>query len=370
MKIFKIKKLTVILIMIIIINLLLGFKDPSPSAESAVLIDSKTGRIMYSLNHDLKRPMASTTKIMTALLAIEHGDLDSIVKVKDSAVGVEGSSIYLAKNEEILLKDLIYGLMLRSGNDAAVAIAEHISGSIDKFVILMNEKAKDIGALNTNFVNPHGLHDSNHYSTAYDLAIITREAMKLDFFREVSKTKTWVANREINQHFLNKNDVLWDYKGGDGVKIGYTKAAGRCLVASATRDEMQLIAVVINDGNWFNDCYRMFDFGFENYKPTLLISKGQFLKKIKISNGYKDYFNLLSEDDLIIPLKDEEKEKAKIILNLPDSLSAPIYKGQKLGNIQVFLEGELLHTAEIKSMLEISKPKSKNNFIKFLKSIF
>ncbi|MFA5524252.1 MAG: D-alanyl-D-alanine carboxypeptidase family protein [Tissierellales bacterium] len=366
----KLEKLTIILIFLIIVNLMLGFTYPSTSAESAVLIDSKTGRVIYSSNHNLRRPVASTTKIMTALLAIEYGDLYSIVKVKDSAIGVEGSSIYLAKGEEILLKDLVYGLMLRSGNDAAVAIAEHISGSVDKFVNLMNEKAKNIGASNTNFVNPHGLHDPNHFSTAYDLAIITREAMKTDFFRDVSKTKTWVADREINQYFSNKNDVVWEYKGGDGVKIGYTKAAGRCLVASATRDEIQLIAVVINDGNWFNDSYRMLDYGFDNFKPSLLLSKNQFLKKVELLNGDIDFLNLVYEDDLIIPLNEEEKEKIKILLDIPDSMNAPIYKGQKLGSIQVFLEGKLLYTSEVKSTIEIKKYKPKSNFRNFIKSFF
>lgn len=183
------RKLIIVLTILLVVSLFLGFTYPSPSADSAVLIDAKTGRVIYSLNHNLRRPMASTTKIMTALLAIEYGELDSIVKVKANAVGVEGSSIYLKKDEEILLKDLIYGLMLRSGNDAAIAIAEHISGSVDKFVELMNKKAREIGALNTNFVNPHGLHNPNHYSTAYDMAIITREAMKLDFFKEVAKAK-------------------------------------------------------------------------------------------------------------------------------------------------------------------------------------
>lgn len=364
------RKFTIILIILIAVSLLLGFTYPSLSAESAVLIDSKTGRVIYSLNHNLRRPMASTTKIMTALLAIEYGELDSKVKIKTNAVGVEGSSIYLKIGEEILLKDLIYGLMLRSGNDAAVAIAEHISGSVDNFVALMNKKAREIGALNTNFVNPHGLHDPNHYSTAYDMAIITREAMKLDFFKEVSKTKNWVASREINQYFSNKNDVVWRYKGGDGVKIGYTKAAGRCLVASATRNEMQLIAVVLNDGNWFNDCYNMLDYGFENYKPTLLLSKGQFLKKIEVLDGERNYLNIKFNEDLIIPLSEIEKEKIKIVLNFPETLKAPINKGQKLGNVQVYLDGKLLYIADVKADTEINQPRPKTNFIKFLKNIF
>lgn len=366
----RLKKTKIIIFLIIISNFLIGFTYPPPSAEGAVLMDSKTGRVMYSLNPDLKRPIASTTKIMTALLAVEYGELDSIVKVKDNAVGVEGSSIYLAKNEEISLRDLIYGLMLRSGNDAAVAIAQHISGSVSDFISLMNQKARSIGANNTNFVNPHGLHDPNHYSTAYDMALITREAMKLDFFKEVVKTKTWVANREINQYFSNKNNVLWKYKGGDGVKTGYTMASGRCLVASATRNEMQLIAVVINDGNWFNDCYNMLDFGFDNYKPSLLLSKGQFLKKIVVLDGEIEYLNLFCEDDLIVPLTEEEKDKIKIAVNLPDSINAPIEKGKKIGGLEVFLEGKLLYTTEIKLNIELSKRHPDSNFLKFMKKLF
>lgn len=363
-------KTFLVLLVIVIFCFTAGFAYPSPSAESAVLIDSTTGRIMYSLNPNIKKPIASTTKIMTALLAIEHGDLNSKVKVNKNSVGIEGSSIYLNEDEEISLKDMIYGLMLRSGNDAAVAIAEHISGSVAEFVKLMNERAKEIGAHNTNFVNPHGLHDQNHYSTAYDLAIITREAMKQEFFREVSKTKLWIAKRDVNHYFYNKNNVLWEYEGGDGVKIGYTRVAGRCLVASATRDEIQLISVVINDGNWFNDCYDMLDYGFDNYKPILLLSKGQFLKEVSIINGEKNSINVLSDKDLIIPLKDKEIEKIKIILNFPDSINAPVLNGQKLGNIQVFLEGRLLYTKDIKSKIDIKERNSKFNLIKFLNNIF
>ncbi|SDY49420.1 D-alanyl-D-alanine carboxypeptidase (penicillin-binding protein 5/6) [Proteiniborus ethanoligenes] len=363
-------KIASILFIMVALILTTGFTYPSPSADSAILIDSVTGRVMYSLNPNLKKPMASTTKIMTALLAIEHGDLNSKVKVKKSSVGIEGSSIYLMENEEVLLKDMIYGLMLRSGNDAAVAIAEHISGSVDEFVKLMNKRAKEIGANNTNFVNPHGLHHQDHYSTAYDLAIITREGMKQDFFREVSKTKLWVADRDINQYFYNKNDVLWEYKGGDGVKIGYTKASGRCLVASATRDEMQLISVVINDGNWFNDCYEMLNYGFENFKPALLLSKGQFLKEIQIINGDKEKYNALYDSDLIIPLKEGEKDKIKILVNLPDTIPAPVEKCKKLGNILVFLEGKLLYTKEIESSVDIKNKNVNLSIIDFLYKIF
>lgn len=366
----KKKKFPILIIIIVISIFTTGFTYPSPSADGAVLIESKTGRVLYSLNQHLKRPMASTTKIMTALLAIENGELDSIVKISPNAVGVEGSSIYLKEGEEISLRDLIYGLMLRSGNDAAIAIAEYISGSEEEFVKLMNKRAKEIGAINTNFTNPHGLHNPNHYSTAYDMALITREAMKLDFFKEVVKTKNWIANREINQFFSNKNNVLWKYKGGDGVKIGYTKASGRCLVASATRDNVQLIAVVLNDGNWFNDCYRMLDYGFEHYRPSLLLSKGQFLKKVQIHNGNREYLNILSDEDVIIPLKEEERERIKIIVDIDNHLKAPIVIGQNLGEVKFYLDGELIYSKDIKSNIEISQREPESNFIKFLKYFF
>ncbi|MGF7057042.1 D-alanyl-D-alanine carboxypeptidase (penicillin-binding protein 5/6) [Brassicibacter mesophilus] len=312
------------------------------SASGAILIDNSTGRVLYSLNPHSRLPMASTTKIMTALIAIEYGKLDEVVKIKKSCVGIEGSSIYLYNGEEITLRDIVYGLMLRSGNDAAVAIAIHISGSVSNFAELMNKKAKEIGALNTNFKNPHGLHEKDHYTTAYDLALITREAMKHNEFREISKTKVWKADRETNNYFYNKNKTLWQYEGGDGVKIGYTQVAGRCLVSSATRNGIQLIAVVLNDNNWFNDCYNLFDYGFENYKPTVIYSRSQYIKMIQVINGNEENIELITKNDLILPLKEEDKDKLKIHIDTPQKISAPIIKGQEVGNIKIYLEGQLV----------------------------
>lgn len=343
--------------------------DINLSATSAILIDSKTGRTLFSKNPHLKLPMASTTKIMTALIAIEYGNLDEIVKIKRNSVGIEGSSIYLYENEEITLRDLVYGLMLRSGNDAAVAIATHIGDSLEGFAELMNKKAKEVGAINTNFTNPHGLHEDNHYTTAYDLALITREAMKHPEFKEISKTKIWKANREKNDYFYNKNKTLWQYDGGDGVKIGYTKAAGRCLVSSATKNGMQLISVVLNDGNWFNDCYSLLDYGFDNYKPMIIHDKEQFIRNVKVVNGSKEKVAAVVDAGLIIPLSEKDKEKIRIAINLPEQITAPVEKGSQLGDIQVYFDGQLISTNRIVAKEEINEKSVINKLWSYIQKI-
>lgn len=350
--------------------LALNEKDIFINGQSGILMESKSGRILYSYNSHKKLPMASTTKIMTALLAIEKGNLDNIVKIDSSCVGIEGSSIYLRPGEEISLRDLIYGLMLRSGNDAAMAIAKYIGGSVENFIDMMNKKAKELGAYNTNFANPHGLPDKNHYSTAYDLAIITREAMKNEEFKKIAKTRLWVADRKINQYFYNKNKTLWQYEGGDGVKIGYTKSAGRCLVASATRDNMQLIAVVLNDGNWFQDCYRLFDYGFDNYKRMVVYEKGQYIKSVYVPNGKLDILHLIAEDTLTIPLNEEEVKEIKISIKSPREIKAPISKGQKIGTIEVYLKGKLIGKNNLIAKIEINEKNLFDKILGFIKDKF
>ncbi|KNF07433.1 D-alanyl-D-alanine carboxypeptidase DacB [Gottschalkia purinilytica] len=360
-----------ILFTLILTTSVYGEVDKLPiSASSAILIDSATGRVLYSLNSNKKLPMASTTKIMTTLVAIEKGDLDKKVKIKKEWTGIEGSSIYLVENEKITLRDLLYGLMLRSGNDAAIAIANHISGSVEKFSNEMNKKAKKIGLNNTNFENPHGLHDENHYTTAYDLSMITREAMKLKEFREISSAKKWTADREQNKLFYNKNDTLSEYKGGDGGKTGFTRAAGRCLVTSATRNGVQLIAVVLNDSNWFNDCYTLMDYGFDNYKPYIIHSKKQFIKNVSLIGGNKDKIPVFTEKELLVPLKEEEVDKVKAVVKVPDSVKTPIKKGDVVGTLQIFLEGELISTSNLISQDTIDE-KGKSNKVKdFISNIF
>ena len=222
------------------------------SAGGVMLMDACTHKVLYAKNAHEKLPMASTTKIMTAILAIETGKLDALVTVPKEAYGVEGSSMYLRLGEKISLRDLVYGLMLVSGNDAAVAIAINVGGSIAGFAALMNEKAKALGAQNTHFVTPNGLHDAEHYTTAYDLALIASYAMQNETFREIVGTTYYrTVTGEITRTVKNKNKILWEYEGGNGVKTGYTMAAGKCLVFSAERKHNRC-------DNTYNRCYYPF----------------------------------------------------------------------------------------------------------------
>lgn len=350
------KVVCIVIILVITFNFSVLYADSiNLSAESSVLIDSDTGRVLYEKNPHKKMPMASTTKIMTALIALEKGNLNDKIRVSDESIGVEGSSIYLKNGEIITLKDLIYGLMLRSGNDAAVAIATHTGGSPERFVNLMNQKANSIGALNTNFTNPNGLHDGNHYSTAYNMALITKEAFKKEEFANVVKSKSYVSNRDENNYFYNKNKTLWEYDGGNGVKTGYTTSSGRCLVSSANRNGMNLIAVSLNAGDWFNDNYKLLDYGFDNYKPLLIYDKGQYIKNIGVDKGDKEYLDLVTERSFFYPLKEGERERIKISIESPGNVNLPIEKGEKIGCIYVYLDNQLIDKSNLIAKTAINK---------------
>lgn len=239
----------------------------STSAASAIVIESNTGKVLYEKNADEKRQIASTTKILTAITVLENtDDLEKMIKIPDEAVGVEGSSIYLRKGEELRVIDLLYGLMLRSGNDCAVALACITSGSVENFSVIMNMTAKRAGACSSHFCNPHGLPDDNHYSTARDMVMISAYAMKNDVFRKIVSTKIYKDCSSPdggNRTFLNKNKILNMVEGGNGLKTGYTKAAGRCLISSAERNGKQIICVVLNCGPMFEESRDLIDEAFE-----------------------------------------------------------------------------------------------------------
>ncbi|PYI54984.1 D-alanyl-D-alanine carboxypeptidase family protein [Paenibacillus flagellatus] len=269
------------------------------SAEAAALIDVTSGRILVAKNGDKPMRIASLTKIMTAIVAIEHGRLSDQVKVGASAAGKEGSSLYLKAGEEMSLENLLYGLMLRSGNDAATAIAEHVGGSLEGFVYMMNEKAKLIGLRATQFKNPHGLDADGHYSTAEDMAKLTAYALRNPVFRDIVKTKTKTApnpNADWDYKWTNKNKMLSIYEGADGVKTGYTKTAKRCLVSSATRNGQQLAAVTLNAPNDWLDHTKLLDYGFANYPLTDLVQKGEKLEAMPIVVGQSFPYPLLKEE--------------------------------------------------------------------------
>lgn len=238
----------------------------SSSASSMALVDGDTGELLYYKNCDEKREPASTTKICTAITVLENcTNLDLPRPVPNEAVGVEGSSLYLQRGEMLSVRDLLYGLMLQSGNDCAVALAVHIGGSVDGFVKMMNETAEKAGATNTNFMNPHGLHHDEHYTTARDLCKISYYAMQNELFREIVSTKrhrTPYADHDYQRSFPNKNKILFNYAGGNGIKTGFTKKSGRCLVSSATRNGKTYICTVLNCGDMFEECMRLMDLAF------------------------------------------------------------------------------------------------------------
>lgn len=341
---------------------------PDNSARAAVLMEVETGRVLYEKNPHEKMPMASTTKIMTAILAIENSHPTDIVKVSPRASEVEGSSLYLVTGEKLTMEQLLYGLMLRSGNDAAVAIAEHLAESVDQFAAMMNAKAKEIGALNTNFKNPHGLHNDQHYTTAYDLALIAVYAMENAMFREIAATKYYRIpwqDQPWDRVLMNKNALLWEYHGANGIKTGYTKAARRCLASAALRDGMQLVAVVLNCQPWFDDSGALLDYGFGEYQMIELFSEGEIVGNIPVKNGFKKEVRLSIKDDISAPLTDQEQEDISITLKHPEYLKAPVTADTRVGSIHISLGNNFTISKDIYTTSDIKE----NSFPSNLRSI-
>lgn len=280
------------------------------TASGAALIEASSRRVLCDENMNVRCYPASTTKVLTALVVLNTLPLDRVVTVPKEAEGVEGSSIYLRGGDKITVEDLLLGLMLRSGNDAAVALAIEAAGSVQKFALLMNETAASLGAENSHFVNPHGLHDGNHYTTAYDLAMITAAAYEnCDFRQIVSAKKAKIAINGKPNYISNKNKLLTLYDGANGVKTGYTKRSGRCLVGGAYRDGMQLISVVLNYGDMWNDTVRLLNYGFDSFELTpiesALLGGGEGKRPVEISLPLKTFGE---RNDMRYPLRRDGSE--------------------------------------------------------------
>ncbi|TMW73652.1 D-alanyl-D-alanine carboxypeptidase family protein [Alteribacter natronophilus] len=324
------------------------------SAQGAVLIELESGRVLYEKEAHTQMRIASITKIMTALLAIEEGNLEDIVTVSARAEGTEGSSLYLYAGEKLPLRDLVYGLMLRSGNDAAVAIAEHIGGSLEGFVYMMNEKAREIGMSGTVFNNPHGLDDhEEHYSTAYDMALLTKYAMENSAFREVSGTKSYRASERENGYrvFNNKNRLLTQlYPYSTGGKTGYTKRAKRTLVSTAAKDGLELAAVTLNAGSDWQDHMNMFNWAFDNLTITELVKEGK-VKGIK-DEVYKG--RVFADYSFEYPLTEEEEGlvESRVTLLKPDPRWEDTGYPDPIGSIQVYLEEERIGAVPLSYVTE------------------
>lgn len=326
----------------------------STSATSSILMDMDSGRIIYENNSHEVRSVASISKIMTAILAIESKKLDKTVKVSDVVLEAYGSGIYIKPGEKLTLQDLVYGLMLRSGNDAALMIAEYVSGSVPKFVKKMNQKAQEIGMKQTTFHNPSGLDEEDevgNFSTAYDMAILTSYAMKNKTYQKIVGTKKYTLKTNKNTYvWYNKNKLLTNYENTTGGKTGFTKKARRTLVSTTSKDQLNFVVVTLNDGNDFQDHENLHEYGFTYYKKYRLLKKGTV--KIEDEKYYKNE-TLYIKNDIDYPLREDEKQSVRLSFQL--NKKKQLKDGGKVGEVHVKVGDETV----LKEPIYVKKAKSK-----------
>lgn len=317
-------------------------------ASAMAVIECGSGKLLFSDKPDLRLPMASTTKIMTALVVLENCDVNEIAEIPDEAVGVEGSSIYLTRGEKLSVKDLLYGLMLASGNDAAVALAVHVAGSVDGFVSMMNKKAVELGLERTHFITPNGLHADKHLTTAYELCLITREALLIPEFKEIVSTKYYTAaSGDRIRTFKNKNSLLWSYDGAFGVKTGYTSKAGRCLVFGAEREGMTVVGAVLNCRPMFETASKLLDRAFEDYCVETIIPENTYIGKASIENSPEKLLEVLTKYSIMAVMQKQSEASFRTEVTLLAPLTAPIKKGDTVGYLRVYDNITLIGETEL-----------------------
>ena len=326
---------------------------PRVTATAAILVDANTGQVLYDRNAHLQWPPASTTKIMTALVALEHARLDTPIEVSRSVARFrEGTVVGLPAHAKIPLHDLLYGLLLPSGNDVALAIAEGVGGSVPAFVRLMNEKALELGATQTHFTAPHGLYDPLHYTTAYDLSLMARAAMQYPTFREIVATRSWIFTPpgQRARRLFNHNRFLSRFPGADGIKVGYVHQSGHTLVASATRDGWRLIAVLLHSGDLYGDASRLLGLGFARYRPTLVASAGDSFTTLHLSGADAPVVGVVGEP-IYADLAAADVVQRQ--LTLDDHLTLPIHRGARIGELRFYASGQLLRTVPLVSASDV-----------------
>nr|WP_272507366.1 D-alanyl-D-alanine carboxypeptidase family protein [Clostridium aestuarii] len=323
-------------------------------ARSAIAVDSESKCVLYEKNSELLIPIASTTKIMTTLVAIKYGDLNKKVEISSKSSNIHGSQVGYKKGELISIRELLYGLMLRSGNDAAIAIAEGISGSVEEFLKLMNEYAQEIGAINTHFESPHGLDSQYHYSTAYDLALITAKAKENKLFNHIVGVKDVDAKEYgFTRSYHNINKILYQIPGANGVKTGYTGNAGKCLVTSVNMGGRDIVIVVLNCSKRWGETRKIYEYVKGNYEFKKVIKKGEIVDSLEIDENKK--VNLICDEDIIIPIKKEQSYETKVIK--PVKIQVPIQKGENLGKVCIYKNGTILLSKSLKSSEKIDESK-------------
>ncbi len=354
--------------LLLILGFLLLFpinvKAVDVSATSIILMDIDSRKVLYEKDIHNKRSVASISKVMTAILAIESGKLDEVVVIGEEIEEAYGSGIYIKQGEEMTLRDLVYGLLLRSGNDAAYSIAKFVGGSVDNFVKMMNDKAIELGMLETTFNNPCGLDEQGgNLSTAYDMALLTSYNMQNEIYREITKTKKHTVKTNMNYYsWTNKHKLLFSYKYATGGKTGYTDIARRTLITTASRDNLNLVVVSLNDGDDFSDHKELFEYGFNNYKNYKILESG--LIDIPGETYYKDY-NLKLNTDYYYPLM--ENEKNSVIVKFELEKKRVFNDNDVVGKAYVYTGDKKIYETDI--LLSV-KEKEHVSFLKKIKDWF
>lgn len=316
---------------------------PAVSAASAVLLDAASGRVLFAQNENESRPIASITKLMTALVAVEHlEDLEEPVTIRPEWTGIEGTSLYLTAGEVLTVRTLLYGLLLQSGNDAAVALAAHCAGEVETFVGWMNRKAADLGMTGTHFSDPNGLGDENHYSTALDMARLGQACLEEPVLAEIMATRSITLE---GRNFTNHNKLLWQYPGCTGMKTGYTRQAGRTLVSSARRGEQTLLCVTLCDGNDWADHKALLDYGFETYPLRVLTEEGEILRRLPLKGSLLRQIPVAARTKVVYPVREGELVKARV--ELPKTARAPLARGEQAGLLTFYLGEAPIGTTEL-----------------------
>ncbi|KAJ51455.1 D-alanyl-D-alanine carboxypeptidase [Clostridium tetanomorphum] len=313
------------------------------NAKAYIALDANSKVVLAEKNSEIIMPMASTTKIITALVALNHGDLDKVIEISSRAAAIHGSTVGYRKGEKVTLKELLYGLMLRSGNDAAIAIAEGISGSVEEFVKLMNEYAAGLGLIDTHFHTPHGLDNSDHYSTAYDLAVVTAESKKHKLFDQIVSSKDVDGKSNgFTRSYHNINKILWKIPEANGVKTGYTGGAGKCLVTSVNNYGNDVIIVVLNSPSRWNETIKINEYVKKNFEYKKLYSKGEIIGEAPRD---KKNIKLTCSKDIVIPIKKDCNYKTSV--KVPEEIKDDVAKGDKIGSIFVFKEDKLIFSESL-----------------------
>ena len=316
---------------------------PALSAASAILVDGESGRVLFEQNARQPRAIASITKLMTCLVAVEWGEsLNTIVTIQPEWTGAEGSSIYLKAGEQLTLETLLYGLMLASGNDAAVAVACFCAGDVASFVARMNEKAQQLGMEDTHFANPNGLDDEEHYSTAYDMVLLARACLENETVAAIVSARSATFGTRT---FTNHNKLLWQYEGCAGLKTGYTQQAGRTLVSAARRDGQTLIAVTLSDPNDWADHAALFDYGFEMFPRQVLCTAGEGFGRVPVKGSLVPFVAVAAAEELAWPMT--ASEQARVQVQLPDTVAAPVEEGDTVGSLTFYVGQAPVGTTEL-----------------------